>query len=584
MSVHGTNRWFYVATGAILVSAAASVVARRGLALATFADSFALLLMLITLGALLKNAVSRPASERPFWLLLALGMSCWTLNAEAWLYFEVLLRKELPNPHFSDVVLFFHNVPFIAAVAWRADRAASFRRSRLSMLSVLMLLAWWMFLYMFLVFPTGYVVPNMALYNQDYEFLYGVENLMLVAVLTWAQMESRGPWKRLYRRLLLASMVYGLSQPFIDAADIIGKYYPGSAYDIPLTAAVVWIAAVALSASNSGLEQIQEVEEPAHSSSTLDAAMSLAVLSLPVLGLWAYLWDQSPLGVRLARVGTVLASMLLLGLCVFLRHYLQDQRLMELLQDSRRSYENQERLQREVVQREKLAALGQAVAGTAREMDVPLAGILNATGRFGSGQTLTPHQDALVRKIAAQGERTRGLVSDLLRFAQQSSEEKIGVDICSLLQRCVQLRELQRLDGGIHIDLYLDPQGIEVIGNAKQLFQAFAQIVDNAVDALEESGGGSLEVMTQRDAGDVLILFSDSGPGVREPHRVFDPFYTTKAIGKGTGLGLSAVYGTVREHGGQITCQNKPTGGALFTIRLPAQSTPAAVAAAASKA
>jgi len=112
------------------------------------------------------------------------------------------------------------------------------------------------------------------------------------------------------------------------------------------------------------------------------------------------------------------------------------------------------------------------------------------------------------------------------------------------------------------------------------LFQAFAQIVDNAVDALEESGGGSLQVMTQQDGGEVLILFSDSGPGVREPHRVFDPFYTTKAIGKGTGLGLSAVYGTVQEHGGQITCQNKPTGGALFTIRLPILAAEAVAAAA----
>jgi len=582
MRVHGTNRWFWAAAGMTLLSGVASLVAPHGIALTAFADTFALVLMLSALVVLLKNALSRPGSERPFWLLLSLGMACWAINAGAWLYFEVGLRKELPNPHFSDVILFFHNVPFIAAVAWRADRLGSVRRSRLGMLSVLMLLAWWMFLYMFLVFPTGYVVPNMEKYNHDYLVLYGVENLMLVAVLTWALVDSEGPWKRLYRHLLVASMVYGLSQPFIDAADILGKYYPGSAYDIPLTAAVAWIAAVALSAQRSGLELIRtEAEEPAHNSA-LDAAMSLAVLSLPVLGIWAFFWDQSPLGVRLARVGTVLAAMVLLGLCVFLRHYLQDQALIELLQKSRRSYESQERLQREIVQREKLAALGHAVAGTAREMDVPLRAILSAADQMWTRKNLTPEQDALVRKISAQGERTRSLVSDLLRFAQQSSEEKIRVDLCALLQRSVQLLELQRLDGGIRIETYLDPNGIEVLGNAKQLFQAFAQIVDNAVDALEESGGGSLEVMTQREGGDVLILFSDSGPGIREPQRVFDPFYTTKAIGKGTGLGLSAVYGTVQEHGGQITCQNKPGGGALFTIRLPlkpASATPAAAAA-----
>jgi signal transduction histidine kinase len=580
MSVHGTNRWFWAAAGVTLLVAIVSFVAPPGYALTAFADGLGVVLMLIAAGALLANAISRPVSERPFWLLLALGMVCWTVNNWAWLYSQVVLGQELPNPHYSDVILFFHPVPFIAAVAWRADRVGSFRRSRLGMLSVLMLLAWWMFLYAFMVFPAGYVVFDLEKYDNNYLLLYAVENLMLVAVLAWAQMDARGPWKRLYRHLLAASVIYALSQPIIDLADMAGKYYSGCPYDIVLTIGVAWIAAVALSVSQFGLEQAQlDVEEPLKHSPTLDVAMSLTVLSLPVLGLWTYLWDHSPVAVRLARVGTVLAAMALLGLCVFLRHYLQDQALIELLQDSRRSYESQERLQRELVQKEKLAALGQAVSGTAREMDVPLAGILSAADQMWSGQRLSPEQDTLVRKIAAQGERTRGLVSDLLRFAQQSSEEKVKVDLCALLQRSVQLLELQRLDGGIRIEMYVDPNGIEVLGNAKQLFQAFAQIVDNAVDVLEESGGGSLQVMTQREGDDVLILFSDSGPGIREPHRVFDPFYTTKAIGKGTGLGLSAVYGTVQEHGGQITCQNKPDGGALFIIRLPARPAALAVAA-----
>jgi two-component system NtrC family sensor kinase len=82
-------------------------------------------------------------------------------------------------------------------------------------------------------------------------------------------------------------------------------------------------------------------------------------------------------------------------------------------------------------------------------------------------------------------------------------------------------------------------------------------------------------------AEEVVVQFSDSGPGIKEPLRVFDPFYTTKAIGKGTGLGLSAVYGVVQEHRGQITCQNKPEGGALFMLRLPTSMEPAAQAVAA---
>jgi two-component system NtrC family sensor kinase len=144
------------------------------------------------------------------------------------------------------------------------------------------------------------------------------------------------------------------------------------------------------------------------------------------------------------------------------------------------------------------------------------------------------------------------------------------------------MRELQRHDQKIHIETLIDPDLPLIWGDGHQLFQAFVQIVENALDALEEGGGGLLRVRAHLQGGEVVVQFSDSGPGIKEPHRVFDPFYTTKPIGKGTGLGLSAVYGVVQEHQGQITCQNQPEGGAIFVLRLPVakQADPQALAAA----
>jgi two-component system, NtrC family, sensor kinase len=199
---------------------------------------------------------------------------------------------------------------------------------------------------------------------------------------------------------------------------------------------------------------------------------------------------------------------------------------------------------------------------------------------------LTSEQDTLVRKIMNQSQRTRELIASLLSFAQQSSGEKTMVDLCMLLQRSVQMRELQRHDQKIRIETVIEPNLPRVWGDGHQLFQAFVQIVENALDALEEAGGGLLRVSAHLQGGDqgeeVVVQFSDSGPGVKEPHRVFDPFYTTKPIGKGTGLGLSAVYGVVQDHQGQITCQNKPEGGAVFVLRLRVarQHDPQALAAA----
>ncbi len=287
------------------------------------------------------------------------------------------------------------------------------------------------------------------------------------------------------------------------------------------------------------------------------------------LGLWAFRWDNSPALARTFRLFTVLAAMLVLGVFVFVRQYLQDQALIHLLEDSRRSFENEQRLQSHLVQREKLASLGQLVAGAAHEIDHPLTAIMGYSEKLWSNERLTSEQDALVRKIVNQSQRTRELVSNLLSFAQQSSAEKRMVDVCMLLQRSVQMRGLQRHDQKIRIETSIEPNLPLVWGDGHQLFQAFVQIVDNALDALEEAGGGLLHVSARIQGEEVVVQFSDSGPGIKEPHRVFDPFYTTKPIGKGTGLGLSAVYGVVQDHQGQITCQNKPEGGAVFVLRLP---------------
>jgi two-component system NtrC family sensor kinase len=268
----------------------------------------------------------------------------------------------------------------------------------------------------------------------------------------------------------------------------------------------------------------------------------------------------------------VLVAMVVLGAFVFARQYLQDQTLIRLLQDSRRSFESEQRLQSHLVQREKLASLGQMIAGAAHEIDHPLTAIMEYSEKLWSGQRLTSAQDMLVRKIVNHSHRTRELVSSLLSFARQSSGEKMMVDLRMLLQRSVQMRELQLHDQKIRIEISIDPDLPRVWGDGHQLFQAFVQIVENALDALEEAGGGLLLVSALRQGEEVVVQFSDSGPGIREPHRVFDPFYTTKPIGKGTGLGLSAVYGVVQDHQGQITCQNRPEGGAIFVLRLPMAS------------
>ena len=115
------------------------------------------------------------------------------------------MRQPIPDPFLFDIILFFHAVPMIAAVAWRPDLVKKEGRIHLSLLNFLMLLGWWIFLYAFIVFPHQYVVLNVHLYNLYYDRLYGLENGLLLAVLGLAAWTSSGGWRRLYLHFLAPS-------------------------------------------------------------------------------------------------------------------------------------------------------------------------------------------------------------------------------------------------------------------------------------------------------------------------------------------------------------------------------------------
>lgn len=575
MSVLQRHRWFFAAAGITLAYGCVSLTAHRSYALTAFADLGTLIPMLVAGSVLLVNALRRPAHERSFWVLMTIGFALWTTNTAAWTYVEVVQRREIPDPFFFDIILFFHVLPMIAAVAWRPDLPKKETRTHLSILSFLMLLGWWIFLYAVVVFPYQYVSIDRVLYNVYYDRLYATENALLLAVLILAAVTGSGGWRKLYLHFLGASIIYSINSQMLDRATADNTYYSGSLYDVPLVGTVTWIAAAALSSSQWNLRIPDSSLNPRWKKLVPRLAM-LAILSLPVLGLWTVLKDKSVPASHEFRLYTVLVAMLVLGSFVFLRQYFQDQALIGLLDQSRRAYESQKQLQTQLVQKEKLASLGTLVAGAAHEINHPITAIMSYSEQLWSQSGLTDEQNAILRKIVNQSRRTHDLVVDLLSFAQQAPGEKILVDPGVLLARATQMLESRHAGGKIRVTVFLEPSLPRVLGNANQLFQAFIEIIENAFDALEEAGGGALEINAHRMGDEVVLHFSDNGGGIREPQRVFDPFYTTKPVGSGTGLGLSAVYGVIQEHHGQITCQNKPEGGALFIVRLPVAAEAAA--------
>jgi two-component system NtrC family sensor kinase len=260
-----------------------------------------------------------------------------------------------------------------------------------------------------------------------------------------------------------------------------------------------------------------------------------------------------------------------IGFLVFLRQHLADKERVRLLEQSEQSIENLQRLQTQLVQSEKLISLGQLAAGAAHEINNPLTAILGYSDLLADDESLPEKSRGIASKIRDQARRTKTLVGNLLSFARQVPAERTLLDLNTVVSNAVQLRALDLRAGTTKVELQLESVLPGVRGDGNQLMQVFFNIVNNAIDAMEAAnGGGTLTIKTMRDRAYVVVLFSDNGPGIKEPHRVFDPFYTTKPVGKGTGLGLSICFGIVQEHAGRILCYNRQEGGAVFRVELPA--------------
>ena len=189
----------------------------RGPASVAAGDLLALVLLATAAVAFCRNAFLHPQS-RAFWLLLSVGSALWAINTGFWTYYEVLLHAQLPDPCLGDVILFTHVIPFMAAVALRPHRSRTDRKVLLDAINFMMLLAWWIFLYAFVVFPDQYVALNVSVYSRNYDVLYTFENLVLVLILGMVASRTQGAWRRVYWNLFVAASLYTVASEIMNLA------------------------------------------------------------------------------------------------------------------------------------------------------------------------------------------------------------------------------------------------------------------------------------------------------------------------------------------------------------------------------
>jgi signal transduction histidine kinase len=562
-----------------LYLAASLALAHQPDALVTFGNLVQCIVPLLANAGLLLNAGTPHWRRNIFWMLLAMGCTLWMLGQFQWTYYEVYAHQPLPKVYAGDIIFFLKGIPIMAALALQPHRRRGDVSLRFGYLNFVLLLTWWTFLYAFVVFPWMYAVPSEGQYNFNYDLITNIQNMVIVIGLGVLWLKGKGAWRVVYANLFGGATMYLLSSLTINVAISLNKYSTGSLYDLPLISSFLWFGLAGviaylkraeLDASVDSDTETDEQKAGAESRWTARLAMA-AVMSLPALAIYTLRFERDvPVDVRDYRLMTTLIAALPIAFLVFLRTHIADTDRARLLAKSEQSIQNLQRLQAQMVQTEKLVSLGQLAAGAAHEINNPLAAILGYSDLLADDMTLPEKTRGTAAKIRDQARRTKTLVSNLLSFARQVPPERTLLDINTVVANAVQLRALDLRASKARIELHLESVLPGVRGDGNQLMQVFFNIINNAVDALESNNGGVLTIKTIRERASVVILFTDTGPGIKDPQRVFDPFYTTKPVGKGTGLGLSICFGIVQEHSGRIFCYNSQQGGAVFRVDLPA--------------
>lgn len=562
--------WLGLVTGALAVFLFAAFVLPPSFRLTVVCDVVESLLLASGAVSFVPLALRSRGRMRLFWSLIIFGLTLWLSYELAWTYYEVILRKEVPDLFAGDIVLFLDIVPLMAAIALRPHAPEDEYTARLGHLDFALLLIWWLYLYVLIVIPWQYVVPNIESYNKDLDSVYFLEKVAFLLGLTACWIAAKGHWKNLYGNLLGMSLTYVGSSTLANWAISRNVYYTGSLSDVPLAVALAWLSWIGLRT------KAEAPQEGAREVSTVYgvwvARLSMiAAFSLPLFAFWAMSDNTVPARIRIFRLELTLVAAFVMGVMVFLRQYLLDRELLRLLERARDSFENLHRLQEQILQSERLASVGQLVGGAAHELNNPITAMLGYSDLLLS-TPLTPEQQPVAAKIGQYVRRTKSLVASLISFARQAPASKTFLDLNTLARTAIKLTQPQWESMGIEVHTEFDQKLPKVNGDSNQLLQVCLQLVSNCLHVIDARGGKSLSVTTDCKAGNSVLRISTDSAKFRPSA---NPEEMLPADSVDT-LGLSACQGILQEHRGSVSRQQRDDGALLLRVELPAaESLPA---------
>jgi len=554
--------WLAALMSAMATLVVAALVLPRSFRLTALSDLIQCILLLSAATSFVPLALRSRGRMRLFWSLITVGVGFWLAYQLLWTNYEVVLRRDVPDLYTGDIVLFLNLVPLMAALALRPHVPQDEYAARLGRLDFALLLVWWFYLYVLIVIPWQYVVPNVTAYDHNLNAAYIAEKVVVLVGLAASWMSSKGQWRKLFAGLFAVSFTYAAGSTVANWAIERRAYYSGSLYDIPLAAAMAGLTCI-------GLWTKADAPEAEGKVSTVYGVWvarcgMIAVFSLPLFAAWTLYDTAIPLRIRVFRLTLTLVAAFVMGIMVFVRQHRLDRELIYLLDYSRDSFDTLKHLQAQVLQSEKLASIGQLVAGAAHELNNPITAMLGYSDLLLSTE-LTAEQQPLAAKIGQYSRRTKALVASLISFARQAPAPKTLIDLNTLARTAVKLTQPQWEPLHIEVRTQFDAELPKVLGDSNQLLQMCLQLVGNCLHMMSERGGKILTVSSQRQADTAVLQIVTGLASTTSSASI-----STAPVDPEDSFGLAACQGILQEHRGQISCRRREDGAVLLRVELPA--------------
>ena len=564
----------FTATVGLLYGFVSAVAPARRYGTAVFGDISQSVLLAVLVYFVVRNAVCSRGLIRRFWVFVSLWATGWLGGTLIWSWFEIVLRRPIPDVFIGDMLFFLLPVALMAALAVIPHLMQHERRLAFGWLDSLLLLLFWGYLYAVAVIPWEYVRLNASHYSRNYDLLHAVETALPVLALVPLYLGARGRWRSLYGMLFWGAATFAVAVQVVNRALAVHAYYSGSAFDLGMVISTCIFIAAAV--ASTGMPTPDSELNPRLVGVVASRLAMAAVFSLPFFGFWAY-WAPMPEAVRDFRLAATAAALIVMQALVFRKVRLQDRELARLWRQANASYHNLKRSHEQLIQTERLAVLVQFIAVADDEICNPLTSILGYSALLIEDSTLASDAHAHLRVIIEQARRVSDAMHRLRKLAIQplGLEERLQVN--HLLEEAVELRSLDIADTPeVKITLNLAKALPHVIGDSAQLLQVCFCVIGSAIEDLRQMSGGTVSVSSRQVKDHVVVEIAEDGEGLSQVgSKLVGVFDRNRGNApSASSLAISACYNILQEHRGRLSCRSLGSGGSAFTLELPAADQP----------